>query len=117
MGLVDSQSALVRTLLRQHFREEFVRAHADGGVMRAGIHTTGLRKIMAKIARGGLVYHVGLHGCAAEIRVRHDWELLQVDVAVRTALDAGTATDTPIFNDHFQRALATDRSDRAPHHA
>src|SRR5215813_9006242 len=47
----------------------------------------------------------------------HHFERMKVDIAVRTISRAKSATDAPVFDNHFQRIAAANRTDRAANHA
>ena len=48
--------------------------------------------------------------------VLHDFEWMQVDIAVRAILGAEAAADAPVLDDHLERIAPADRTHRAAHH-
>src|SRR5580698_6652361 len=108
--------SLVRRLLQQASKE-FSRFHSVSRVVRTSVHAAWLRKVGTKVARSRLLldHRFFLALCVGQIR--RYVERMHVDIAVWTIFRAQAAADAPIFNNHFQRIPAADRSHRATDHA
>src|SRR5579883_197119 len=100
-----------------YFLEELTWLYAMGGVMRAGVDAARLLQMGAQIARGRFLFN-GSFFASRMIRILgHDFEGMQVDVAVRTIARAEAAADAPVFNNHFQRIAPANGADWAANHA
>src|SRR6185437_2463961 len=103
--------------LRQKRTKEFARINAMGRVVRARVNAAWFRMLRAEIARSGFLFHDGA-GAPRRIRIGDlHGKRVHVDIAVGTILRAQTATDAPVFNNHFQRIAAPNRTHRTAHHA
>ena len=92
-------------------REEGLRLHANGGIVRAGAHAVGLGEFGAQIADHGFGARLRL---LLAVRIGH---LHHVDVAVGAIGGAVAAADAPVLDHDIQRVLAADGAHRAARHA
>src|SRR4030095_12163392 len=98
--------------------EELRGLDALEGVVRAGVDAGRLVILAAQVAGGGLLPddRLALPRTVGVLTVHH--ERMQIDVAVRALGGAEPAADDPVLDDGLERVrVATDRADRAAHHA
>src|ERR1700680_5076079 len=86
-------------------------------IVRACINATGFFQVRAQIARGGFLLCNGFLAAGPFGIIGHHFKGMEVDVPVRTIERAEAATDTPVFDDDFERIAATDGPNGAAHHA
>src|ERR1700748_996019 len=108
--------SLVRSLLQQASKE-FSRFHPVSRVVRTSVNAAWLRKVGTKVARRRLLLDHGLLPAQRVGHLRRYVERMHVDIPVRAIFSAEAAADAPIFDNHFQRIPAADRSHRATDHA
>ena len=82
------------------------------GIVWTGIDTAGLGMVIAKVARSGFLDRGLLASASGRSR-----ELMQIDIAVWAIIRAQSTAYAPIFNNHFKRIAAANRSHRATDHA
>src|SRR5207302_10310947 len=85
-------------------------------IVRARINATGLLQVCAEIARSGFHLHNGFLAAWPIGILGHHFKRMQIDVAVRTIPRAKSATDTPVFNEDFERIAATYGPNGTAHH-
>jgi len=88
-----------------------------GGIMRASVDATGFFQIGAEIAARSFLLDGGFLAAGVLRVVGHDFERMQIDVAVRAVAGAKAAADAPVFNDDFERIAAANGAHRAADHA
>ena len=86
-------------------------------VVRARVDAAWFRMLRAEIARSGFLFHDRAR-TPRRIRIGNlNGKRMHVDIAVGTILRAQTATDAPVFDDHFQRIAAPNRTNGTTDHA
>jgi hypothetical protein len=103
------RQSLVRRLLQQASRE-FSRFHSEGRVVRTSVNAAWLRKARTKVAGRCLLLDHRFFLALGIGQIRRHVERMHVDIAVRAIFSTEAAADAPIFDDHFQRIPAANRS-------
>src|SRR5215467_13099447 len=92
--------------LAEHLPKELARIYAVRSVVRAGVDTTWLFQVRAKVAGSGFLLDHGFLATRTFRIVGEDFEWVQVDIAVGAITRAQAAADAPVLDDDFQRIAA-----------
>jgi hypothetical protein len=76
--------------------------------MRTGINTARLGVIVAQIAGCGFYTYAGYLVSRMCRIVEFRGKRVQVDISVRAVSGAQSASDAPVFDDHFERVATAD---------
>src|SRR5215470_14833221 len=103
--------------LAEHLPKELARIYAVRSVVRAGVDTTWLFQVRAKVAGSGFLLDHGFLATRTFRIVGEDFEWVQVDIAVGAITRAQAAADAPVLDDDFQRIAAANGTDGTADHA
>src|SRR5712664_1002610 len=106
-----------RGALAEHVGEKCAGIDAVRGVVRTGVDAAWFFQVRAEVARGSLLLDCRFFSAGSLRIINHDFEWMQIDVAVGTILGAEAAADAPIFDDNFERISPSNRTDGAADHA